>query len=127
MTRARDRTPLRTPRLMFATGTHEFLAPCGGRKSGTEAIPASPSSIPGWRTVAFDPRNRRDRQMNASVSVPAPNRLGANGTRPQTTSSSQLVAIYRPRLFIVEAGNSFGLFGESGAQAALDPYRRCIG
>jgi hypothetical protein len=35
-----------------------------------------------------------------------------------TTCLNQVTAIYRPRLFIVEAGNSFGLFSDFATQAS---------
>ena len=34
-----------------------------------------------------------------------------------------MTAIYRPRLFIVEAGNSFGLFGDFAARLGLTVHR----
>src|SRR3546814_12443829 len=36
---------------------------------------------------------------------------------------NQVTAIYRPRLFIVEAGNSFGLFGDFAARLGLTVHR----
>ncbi|MQT50244.1 conjugative transfer ATPase, partial [Pseudomonas helleri] len=36
---------------------------------------------------------------------------------------NQITAIYRPRLFIVEAGNSFGLYGEFAARLGLTVHR----
>jgi conjugative transfer ATPase len=36
---------------------------------------------------------------------------------------NQIAAIYRPRLFIVEAGNSFGLFGDFAARLGLSVHR----
>src|SRR3546814_11393722 len=36
---------------------------------------------------------------------------------------NQVTAIYRPRLFIVEAGNSFGLFGDFAARLGLSVNR----
>ncbi|MBN0401457.1 conjugative transfer ATPase, partial [Pseudomonas aeruginosa] len=36
---------------------------------------------------------------------------------------NHVTAIYRPRLFIVEAGNSFGLFGDFAARLGLTVHR----
>ena len=47
---------------------------------------------------------------------------GKNGSGKSATLNNllnQVTAIYRPRLFIVEAGNSFGLFGEFAARLGL--------
>lgn len=50
----------------------------------------------------------------------------ATGTGKSATLCSlisQLIAMYRPRLFIVEAGNSFGLIGDLAKRLGLTVNR----
>ena len=51
---------------------------------------------------------------------------GTTGSGKSATLNNilnQVTAIYRPRLFIVEAGNSFGLFGDFAARLGLSVHR----
>jgi energy-coupling factor transporter ATP-binding protein EcfA2 len=68
----------------------------------------------GGGPITFDPLNRLDRQMNAHLFLFGPTGSGKSATLNNILN--QVTAIYRPRLFIVEAGNSFGLFGDFAAR-----------
>jgi hypothetical protein len=65
--------------------------------------------------------NRLDRQMNAHLFLFGPTGSGKSATLNNILN--QVTAIYRPRLFIVEAGNSFGLFGDFAARLGLTVHR----
>jgi hypothetical protein len=65
--------------------------------------------------------NRLDRQMNAHLFLFGPTGSGKSATLNNILN--QVTAIYRPRLFIVEAGNSFGLFGDFAARLGLKVHR----
>lgn len=71
--------------------------------------------------LTFDPLNRLDRQMNAHLFVFGPTGAGKSATLCNLIS--QLIAVYRPRLFIVEAGNSFGLTGDLAKRLGLTVNR----
>ena len=115
---AKDRRQWYT-QLMFAQHAAN-LAPVWGRNQGT-GHPGSTFFNRGGGTVTFDPLNRRDRQMNAHLFLFGPTGSGKSATLNNILN--QLVAIYRPRLFIVEAGNSFGLFGEFAQRLGLTVHR----
>lgn len=60
----------------------------------------------GGEPLTFDPFNQADRKKNAHGLVLGP--TGAGKSALLVSMASQLMAMHRPRLFIVEAGNSFG-------------------
>lgn len=105
--------------LMFAQHVAN-IAPVWGRSQGT-GHPGITFFNRGGGTVTFDPLNRLDRQMNAHLFLFGPTGSGKSATL--TNIISQVTAIYRPRLFIVEAGNSFGLFGDLARRQGLTVHK----
>ena len=105
--------------LMFAQHAAN-LAPVWGRSQGT-GHPGITFFNRGGGPITFDPLNRLDRQMNAHLFLFGPTGSGKSATLNNILN--QVTAIYRPRLFIVEAGNSFGLFGDFAAQLGLSVHR----
>ncbi|MGJ8500943.1 hypothetical protein, partial [Glaesserella parasuis] len=59
--------------------------------------------------------------MNAHLFFFGPTGSGKSATLNNILN--QVTAIYRPRLFIVESGNSFGLFGEFAERLGLTVHR----
>ncbi|MFC4160706.1 conjugative transfer ATPase [Chitinimonas lacunae] len=96
------------------------LAPVWGRSAGT-GHPGITFFNRGGGTITFDPLNRLDRQMNAHLFLFGPTGSGKSATLNNLLN--QVTAIYRPRLFVVEAGNSFGLFGDFAARLGLSVHR----
>ncbi|CAI07468.1 conserved hypothetical protein [Aromatoleum aromaticum EbN1] len=105
--------------LMFAQHAAN-LAPVWGRSLGT-GHPGITFFNRGGGPITFDPLNRLDRQMNAHLFLFGPTGSGKSATLNNILN--QVTAIYRPRLFIVEAGNSFGLFGDFAARLGLTVHR----
>lgn len=105
--------------LMFAQHAAN-LAPTWGRSTGT-GHPGITFFNRGGGTVTFDPLNRLDRQMNAHLFLFGPTGSGKSATLNNILN--QVTAIYRPRMFIVEAGNSFGLYGQFAARLGLTVHR----
>ena len=96
------------------------LAPVWGRGQGT-GHPGITLFNRGGGLMTFDPLNRLDRQMNAHLFLFGPTGAGKSATL--NTLLNQITALYRPRLFIVEAGNSFGLFGDFAKRLGLSVHR----
>lgn len=105
--------------LMFAQHAAN-LSPVWGRSQGT-GHPGITFFNRGGGTITFDPLNRLDRQMNAHLFLFGPTGSGKSATLNNILN--QITAIYRPRMFIVEAGNSFGLFGDFAARLGLTVHR----
>ncbi|WP_454752308.1 conjugative transfer ATPase [Cupriavidus necator] len=105
--------------LMFAQHAAN-LAPVWGRSQGT-GHPGITFFNRGGGPITFDPLNRLDRQMNAHLFLFGPTGSGKSATLNNILN--QITAIYRPRLFIVEAGNSFGLFGDFATRLGLSVHR----
>ena len=105
--------------LMFAQHIAN-LAPVWGRSTGT-GHPGITLFNRGGAPITFDPLNKLDRQMNAHLFIFGP--TGSGKSASATNILSQIVAIYRPRLFIVEAGNSFGLLGDFAKKLGLTVNR----
>lgn len=105
--------------LMFAQHIAN-LSPVWGRSQGT-GNPGLTLFNRGGGTVMFDPLNGLDRQMNAHLFLFGPTGSGKSATLSYLLN--QVMAVYRPRLFIVEAGNSFGLFGDLCERLGLTVHR----
>ena len=105
--------------LMFAQHATN-LAPVWGRSEGT-GHPGITLFNRGGGLITFDPLNRLDRQMNAHLFLFGPTGSGKSATLNNLLN--QITAIYRPRLFIVEAGNSFGLFADFAQRLGLSVHR----
>ncbi|SDS18069.1 conjugative transfer ATPase, PFL_4706 family [Halopseudomonas litoralis] len=105
--------------LMFAQHAAN-LAPVWGRSQGT-GHPGITLFNRGGAPITFDPLNRLDRQMNAHLFLFGPSGSGKSATLNNLLI--QVTAIYRPRLFIVEAGNSFGLFSDFAKRLGLTVNR----
>ena len=64
----------------------------------------------GGEPLTVDPFNKTDRQKNGHGTVLGP--TGAGKSALLNFLASQVMAMHRPRMVIVEAGNSFGLLAE---------------
>lgn len=95
-------------KLMFAQHFTN-LAPFWGRTTGT-GNPGITFFNRGGAPVTFDPLSRLDRSMNAHALIFGP--TGSGKSASLVSLMAQLMAVYRPRLFVVEAGNSFGLLAD---------------
>ena len=115
---AKDRREWYT-QLMFAQHVANF-APFWGRSHGT-GHPGVTFFNRGGGLVCFDPLNRADRQMNAHLFLFGPTGSGKSATLNNLLI--QALGVYRPRLFVLEAGNSFGLFGEFAERLGLTVHR----
>ncbi|MCK3840065.1 conjugative transfer ATPase [Pseudomonas sp. NCIMB 10586] len=115
---AKDKRQWYTQLMFVQHAAH--LAPIWGRSQGT-GHPGITFFNRGGGTLTFDPLNRLDRQMNAHLFLFGPTGSGKSATLNNILN--QITAIYRPRLFIVEAGNSFGLFGEFAKRLGLSVHR----
>jgi conjugative transfer ATPase len=96
------------------------LAPVWGRHQGS-GHPGITFFNRGGDAVCIDPLSRLDRQMNAHVFLFGP--TGSGKSAALNNILNQITAIYRPRLVIVEAGNSFGLFGDFAERLGLTVHR----
>lgn len=105
--------------LMFAQHAAN-LSPVWGRSQGT-GHPGITFFNRGGGVITFDPLNRLDRQMNAHLFLFGPTGSGKSATLNNILN--QVAAIYRPRMFIVEAGNSFGLFADFAKRLGLTVNR----
>jgi conjugative transfer ATPase len=85
------------------------LLPITGRETGTRH-PGISFFNRGGDTLSFDPLNKSDRSQNAHLLLFGPTGSGKSATL--CSALAQVMAIHRPRLFIAEAGNSFGLLAQ---------------
>jgi conjugative transfer ATPase len=102
-------------RLLFAQHVANLL-PLWGRSIGT-GNPGITFFNRGGAPLSFDPLSRFDRSMNGHLLLFGPTGAGKSATL--VSMLMQVMAVYRPRLFIVEAGNSFGLQGDYFATLGL--------
>jgi len=103
-----DKRDSRRSRLIF-TKHIANLAPVYGRSTGT-GNPGLLFFNRGAEPLVFDPLNFHDRKKNAHALIIGPTGAGKSATLVYLIL--QMLAIYRPRIFIIEAGNSFGLLGQ---------------
>ncbi|MGE4989568.1 conjugative transfer ATPase [Yersinia enterocolitica] len=92
------------------------LLPVFGRDTGT-GHPGFTFFNRGGAPLTFDPLNSADRAKNAHMVLFGPTGSGKSATL--NSLFAQLMAVHRPRLFIAEAGNSFGLFADHAAELEL--------
>ena len=103
-----DKRDARRSRLIFSQHIAN-IAPVYGRSTGT-GHPGLLFFNRGAEPLMFDPLNFHDRKKNAHALIIGP--TGAGKSAILVYLILQMLAIYRPRLFIIEAGNSFGLLGQ---------------
>ncbi|MDZ7840888.1 MAG: conjugative transfer ATPase [Gammaproteobacteria bacterium] len=99
---------LRRSRLVFSRHAANLL-PLYGRSRGT-GHPGLAFFNRGAEPLVFDPLHPADRKKNAHMLILGP--TGAGKSALLVYLLMQMVAVYRPRIFIIEAGNSFGLLGQ---------------
>ncbi len=85
------------------------LSPFFGRARGTGRAGCSFFNR-GGESFHIDPLNLLDRAKNGHLLVLGPTGAGKSATL--NSMFSQLMAVKKPRLFIIEVGNSFGLLGD---------------
>ena len=95
-------------RLVFSSHTANLL-PLYGRSKGT-GHPGLVFFNRGAEALAFDPLHREDRKKNAHMLILGP--TGAGKSALLVYLLQQMAAVYRPRIFIIEAGGSFSLLGQ---------------
>ncbi|MFV0489234.1 MAG: conjugative transfer ATPase, partial [Vibrio fluvialis] len=111
---ARDKRQLYT-RFSFVQHLANLL-PLFGRESGT-GHPGVSYFNRGGGMLCWDPLNREDRAQNGHLLLLGPTGAGKSATL--NAKIAQLMALHRPRLFIVEAGNSFGLMADYAREHGL--------
>jgi len=99
------------------------MAPVYGRDTGTGHHGLTFFNR-GGGPLSVDPLNKADRTQNAHLLLFGPTGAGKSATA--VDKLSQMLAIYRPRIFLIEAGNSFGLFGDYCASLGLTVNRISI-
>ncbi|PJG82801.1 conjugative transfer ATPase [Caviibacterium pharyngocola] len=96
------------------------MLPVFGRETGT-GHPGITYFNRGGAPFDFDPLNPKDRSKNGHKLLLGPTGSGKSATL--NAQMAQVMAIHRPRLFIVEAGNSFGLFADYAERYGLSVNR----
>ena len=98
----------RRSRLVFSRHTANLLPLYGRssryRSSGTGLLQR------GAEPLVFDPLHQEDRKKNAHMLILGP--TGAGKSALLVYLLQQMAAVYRPRIFIIEAGGSFSLLGQ---------------
>ena len=103
-----DKKKSRRSRLIFSKHIAN-MAPVYGRSTGTGNHGLLFFNR-GAEPLVFDPLNFNDRKKNGHALIIGPTGAGKSATLVYLIL--QMLAIYRPRIFIIEAGNSFGLLGQ---------------
>ncbi|MCT8585725.1 conjugative transfer ATPase [Glaesserella parasuis] len=96
------------------------LLPVFGRGIGTRH-PGITYFNRGGAPLDFDPLNKDDRAKSGHALILGPTGAGKSATL--NGKIAQLMAIHRPRLFVIEAGNSFGLMSEYAERYGLTVNR----
>ncbi|MEW8015094.1 MAG: conjugative transfer ATPase [Candidatus Sedimenticola endophacoides] len=99
-----DRSSRRS-RLVFGSHVARML-PLYGRSRGT-GHPGFVFWNRGGEPLTFDPLNRLDRKKNGHMLVLGPTGAGKSATLVYLIL--QMMAMWKPRVYLIEAGNSFGL------------------
>lgn len=105
----------RRSRLVFSKHIANLL-PLYGRSTGT-GHHGMVFFNRGAEPLTFDPLNKFDRKKNAHSLILGP--TGAGKSAMMCYLMMQMVAMYRPRIYVIEAGNSFGLLGDYFASEDL--------
>lgn len=105
----------RRSRLVFSRHIASML-PVYGRSKGTDH-PGLMYFNRGGEPLLVDPFNNQDRKKNAHALIIGP--TGAGKSASLVDAVMKITAVHRPRIFIVEAGDSFGLLGEYMAKHGL--------
>ncbi|QJT79295.1 conjugative transfer ATPase [Kosakonia sp. MUSA4] len=112
--------PMRDPRGLYTRLNFvQHIAsqlPLYGRETGT-GHPGICYFNRGGTPLCFDPLNKLDRAQNGHLLLLGPTGAGKSATL--NAKIAQLMALHRPRLFIIEAGNSFGLMADYAAAHGL--------
>ena len=103
-----DDKTLHRSRLVFSEHIAS-LTPLYGRSIGT-GNPGMLFFNRGGEPLMFDPLNLYDRKKNGHALIVGPTGSGKSATLCHLIL--QMLAIYRPRIFLIESGNSFGLLGQ---------------
>ncbi|HEB99708.1 MAG TPA: conjugative transfer ATPase [Thiotrichales bacterium] len=101
-----DRSSRRS-RLMFSSDI-AALIPAYGRSRGTWS-PGFKFWNRGGEPLVFDPMSRSDRKKNGHLLLLGP--TGSGKSAQLVDLLLQAIAAYRPRVFVIEAGNSHDLLG----------------
>jgi conjugative transfer ATPase len=96
------------------------LAPVYGRSRGT-GRPGFTFFNRGAEPLAFDPLSPADRRKNGHLLLLGPTGAGKSATL--VSLMAQVMATVRPRLYIIEAGNSFGLLADYFRSLDLSVHR----
>ncbi len=105
---AHDQRLSRRSRLMFSKHAANLM-PLYGRSVGT-GNPGILMYNRGAEPLTFDPLNANDRKKNAHMLLIGPTGSGKSATLVYLIL--QMLALYRPRVFIIEVGGSFELLGK---------------
>ena len=109
----------RRSRLMFSQHIANLL-PVYGRSRGTDR-PGLTFFNRGAEPLVFDPLHPEDRKKNAHTLILGP--TGAGKSALLVYLLQQMLATYRPRIFIIEAGGSYDLFAQHLQQHGLSVHQ----
>ena len=105
----------RRSRLMFSNHIAGLL-PLYSRSRGT-GRPGVLLYNRGAEPLTFDPLNPLDRKKSAHAVILGP--TGAGKSALLIYLLMQMMAVYRPRIVVIEAGNAFGLLGKYFVEQGL--------